>query len=83
MQARHARHAATRPQYLHTQQKTSSRRACAGFLDGRYEAFGRVSSGMEVVRKIELARIGHEKQTSRSHYSHTRLVFMKLTYIII
>ena len=25
----------------------------AGFLDGRYEAFGRVSSGMDVVRQIE------------------------------
>ena len=25
----------------------------AGFLDGRYEAFGRVSEGMELVRRIE------------------------------
>lgn len=29
----------------------------AGFLDGRYEAFGRVTSGMEVVRKIEAIKV--------------------------
>ena len=28
----------------------------AGFLDGRYEAFGRVVAGLEVVRKIEAVR---------------------------
>ena len=29
----------------------------AGFLDGRYEAFGRVPRGMEVVRRIEMVRV--------------------------
>lgn len=29
----------------------------AGFLDGRYEAFGRVTSGMDVVRKIEAVKV--------------------------
>ena len=33
----------------------------AGFLDGRYEAFGRVSSGMDVVRKIEGLRVAQPK----------------------
>ena len=29
----------------------------AGYLDGRYVAFGRVSEGMEVVRRIEGVRV--------------------------
>ena len=33
----------------------------AGFLDGRYEAFGRVSSGMDVVRKIEGIKVAQPK----------------------
>jgi len=33
----------------------------AGFLDGRYEAFGRVSSGIEVVRKIEQVPVSGTK----------------------
>eukprot|EP00322_Chrysochromulina_rotalis_P012170 CAMPEP_0115872176 /NCGR_PEP_ID=MMETSP0287-20121206/23281_1 /TAXON_ID=412157 /ORGANISM="Chrysochromulina rotalis, Strain UIO044" /LENGTH=253 /DNA_ID=CAMNT_0003327069 /DNA_START=39 /DNA_END=800 /DNA_ORIENTATION=- len=34
----------------------------AGFLDGRYEAFGRVASGMDVVRKIEQVQVKGTKQ---------------------
>ena len=33
----------------------------AGFLDGRYEAFGRVTSGMDVVRKIEGVKVAQPK----------------------
>jgi len=33
----------------------------AGFLDGRYEAFGKVSSGMEVVRKVEAVAVSGTK----------------------
>ena len=33
----------------------------AGFLDGRYEAFGRVTAGMEVVRRIEQVRVAGAK----------------------
>uniref|UniRef100_A0A7S4HS25 PPIase cyclophilin-type domain-containing protein n=1 Tax=Prymnesium polylepis TaxID=72548 RepID=A0A7S4HS25_9EUKA len=33
----------------------------AGFLDGRYEAFGRVTSGMDVVRKIESVKVVQPK----------------------
>jgi len=33
----------------------------AGFLDGRYEAFGRVAEGMEVVRKLEAVPVSGTK----------------------
>ena len=34
----------------------------AGFLDGRYEAFGRVYQGLDIVRKIEGVRTGGNKK---------------------
>ena len=34
----------------------------AGYLDGRYVAFGRVSEGMEVVRRIEAVRVSGTKK---------------------
>ena len=34
----------------------------AGFLDGRYEAFGRVYGGLDVVRKIDAVRVGGNKK---------------------
>ena len=37
--------------------------ADAGFLDGRYEAFGRVYRGLDVVKKIEAVRVGGSKKT--------------------
>ena len=33
----------------------------SGFLDGRYEAFGRVTSGMNVVRQIDAVRVAGTK----------------------
>ena len=33
----------------------------SGFLDGRYEAFGRVTSGMNVVRLIDAVRVAGTK----------------------
>lgn len=36
--------------------------ADAGFLDGRYEAFGRVYNGLDVVKKIEAVRVGGTKK---------------------
>jgi len=34
----------------------------AGFLDGRYEAFGRVYQGMDVIQKINAVRVGGNKK---------------------
>lgn len=33
----------------------------AGFLDGRYEAFGRVTMGMDVLRKVESLKVVQPK----------------------
>lgn len=37
----------------------------AGFLDGRYEAFGRVSNGLAVVRRIEAVPTGGNKKAPK------------------
>ena len=34
----------------------------AGFLDGRYEAFGRVTNGLSLVRQIDAAKVGGNKK---------------------
>lgn len=34
----------------------------AGYLDGRYEAFGRVYGGLEVVRRLNAVRVGGNKK---------------------
>ena len=34
----------------------------AGFLDGRYEAFGRVYNGLDVVQKLDAVRVGGNKK---------------------
>lgn len=37
----------------------------AGFLDGRYEAFGRITNGLGVVRRIEAVPTGGNKRAPK------------------
>ena len=37
----------------------------AGFLDGRYEAFGRVYKGLDVVKRIEAVPVGGNRRAPK------------------
>ena len=52
----------SRASQSHLVSRVDSHACSAGFLDGRYEAFGRVYQGMDVVQKINAVRVGGNKK---------------------